>query len=568
MPTATVSDRSIPHNLEAERALLGSILLDNSALKIALPLLTSEEWYSTAHRVTWQMMLRMTENHRPIDLVTLSEELAQEGLLEKAGGPVYLSALTDAVPIGTTAGVDEYVRIVKAKAEARALINLSQNVTARVIAGEENAEEILADLRSSIRLVEPPKAAPIKRTAYPFIPEEAWHGVAKFYRMAMQKTSEASDNFHLAGFLTAVGAMLGKTVALGADSASYIYPNLYMLLVGDSGTCKDQASKRSLGLLQSADPDSFVVNHVASAETLVDEMCEAKKKLEEKETKGPLRTLLYLSELRDLIEKSKQKGAGTIVSKLCQAYDVPPYISARTRGQPTSIVREPVLSVQACTNPDWMLDLDVKDLQGGLGSRVCFVPGDPKPPDRRWQPPDPASTEAIIDRLKSVRLAYPLNSTRAFTITEAGEMLLDRWYIRQKTMANSDALIAKLSVRDIVHVYKVALIYAALDLHPVIEDYHVKAAIFFVDFLRDARPVLFEGHGFSPTQIAQAAAERIIQSRKRISYSEALGLFKRHGDSMLFKRITDSLCLPGGPIEVQMMGNRRPKRYLVWRGDN
>ena len=93
MPTVTASDRTVPHNLEAERALLGSILLDNQALNSALELLGKEDFYSEAHRITFEKMSDISEKNRAIDFVTLSEELAKGGLLGKAGGATYLSAL-------------------------------------------------------------------------------------------------------------------------------------------------------------------------------------------------------------------------------------------------------------------------------------------------------------------------------------------------------------------------------------------------------------------------------------------------------------------------------------------
>src|ERR1035441_5360584 len=101
MPTATVSERTVPHNLEAERALLGSILLDNSALNSALETLSKDDFFSAAHRVTFEKMAEISEKNRTIDLVTLCEELSKDGLIEKSGGAAYLAALTDGVPIGT-----------------------------------------------------------------------------------------------------------------------------------------------------------------------------------------------------------------------------------------------------------------------------------------------------------------------------------------------------------------------------------------------------------------------------------------------------------------------------------
>ena len=107
---------------------MGSILLDNGALNFALELLGKDDFYSEAHRLTFEKMAEISEKNRTIDLVTLSEELAKDGLLEKAGGAAYLAALTDGVPIGTMAAMGEYCRIVKEKSTIRRLINASNNV--------------------------------------------------------------------------------------------------------------------------------------------------------------------------------------------------------------------------------------------------------------------------------------------------------------------------------------------------------------------------------------------------------------------------------------------------------
>ena len=73
------TDRAVPHNLEAERALLGSILLDNSALNMALEVVGRDDFFSEAHRITFEKMVGISEKNRTIDLVTLSEELSKDG---------------------------------------------------------------------------------------------------------------------------------------------------------------------------------------------------------------------------------------------------------------------------------------------------------------------------------------------------------------------------------------------------------------------------------------------------------------------------------------------------------
>src|SRR5208282_3585368 len=148
MPTTTAADRVVPHNLEAERALLGSILLDNSALNLALEGVGKDDFFSEAHRITFDKMIAISERNRTIDLVTLAEELSKDGQTEKAGGAAYLAALTDGVPIGTSVAVSEYSRIVKEKSLIRRLINASNNVISRCLEGTDDPDTLI-DLAQS-----------------------------------------------------------------------------------------------------------------------------------------------------------------------------------------------------------------------------------------------------------------------------------------------------------------------------------------------------------------------------------------------------------------------------------
>ena len=148
MPNTGPSDRSVPQNLEAERALLGSILLDNSALNLALEGVGKDDFFSEAHRITFEKMVALSEKNRTIDLVTLSEEFSKDGQLEKAGGAAYLAALTDGVPVGTSIAVSEYSRIVKEKSILRRLINASHNVISRCLEGTDDPDTLI-DLAQS-----------------------------------------------------------------------------------------------------------------------------------------------------------------------------------------------------------------------------------------------------------------------------------------------------------------------------------------------------------------------------------------------------------------------------------
>lgn len=143
MTSTIVSEKAFPHNLEAERALLGSILMDNGVLNQALEIIDVNDFFSDGHRTIFEKMLVLSEKNRTIDLVTLSEDLSREGLLEKVGGAGYLAALTDGIPIGVSASIEEYSRIIKEKSLVRRLINASNNVITRCFEGVDDPETLI-----------------------------------------------------------------------------------------------------------------------------------------------------------------------------------------------------------------------------------------------------------------------------------------------------------------------------------------------------------------------------------------------------------------------------------------
>ena len=120
MPELAVAERTLPHNLEAERSVLGAILLHNDAFNLAAEVIDSRDFFRDAHRRIFDKMVKLTEHGDAIDLVTLKEELGRAGELDEIGGPAYITALVDGVPRSTN--VEHYARIIKEKATLRNLI--------------------------------------------------------------------------------------------------------------------------------------------------------------------------------------------------------------------------------------------------------------------------------------------------------------------------------------------------------------------------------------------------------------------------------------------------------------
>jgi replicative DNA helicase len=112
-----------PQNLEAERAVLGAILMDNETVFTVMEILDPPAFYQPSHRLIFGTMLELSERGEPIDIVTLTDRLRSAGSLDQAGGPDYIPTLADEVP--TSAGVGNYAKIVKEKATLRNLIETS-----------------------------------------------------------------------------------------------------------------------------------------------------------------------------------------------------------------------------------------------------------------------------------------------------------------------------------------------------------------------------------------------------------------------------------------------------------
>ena len=140
MPQA-VAERTLPHNLEAERSVLGAILLHNDAFNLAAEVIDATDFYRDAHRRIFDKMVKLVERGGAIDLVTLKEELGRSGDLDEVGGPAYITALVDGVP--RAMNIEHYARIIKEKATRRNLIFAATKIISTAYEAEEDSEFVL-----------------------------------------------------------------------------------------------------------------------------------------------------------------------------------------------------------------------------------------------------------------------------------------------------------------------------------------------------------------------------------------------------------------------------------------
>lgn len=126
-----------PQNLEAEQAVLGGILLDNTAINKVLEVLSLEDFYRESHRKIFRAMVDLSEQNEAVDAITLTDHLRRKNVLEQVGGAIYLTELLNSTP--TAANVRHHAKIIRQKAVLRSLITIATEI---VTQGYEDRDEV------------------------------------------------------------------------------------------------------------------------------------------------------------------------------------------------------------------------------------------------------------------------------------------------------------------------------------------------------------------------------------------------------------------------------------------
>ena len=148
MAETATADRTLPHNLEAERSVLGAVLIRNDAINHATEIIDADDFFREAHRAIFNSMIALSERNQAIDLVTLKDELARTGQLDGVGGPAYVASLVDGVP--RALNVEHYARIIKEKSTLRSLIYSANRILTTAYDGEQEADLQLDEAERAI----------------------------------------------------------------------------------------------------------------------------------------------------------------------------------------------------------------------------------------------------------------------------------------------------------------------------------------------------------------------------------------------------------------------------------
>ena len=190
---ATKADRIPPYSEEAERGVLGSILLDfDRALNLAVDSqITPDYFYVPAHRIIYEGMLQMLGQGQAIDVLTLAESLRTQERLDSVGGDGYLDQMIDATP--TAAHAEYYIDIVRQKFLLRAVINCARDAESACYTGEQSADSLLSEVEQAFLNITENQHGTI--TEWPNAVEEVMEYIEKVFQTKRGLGTGVSSGF-------------------------------------------------------------------------------------------------------------------------------------------------------------------------------------------------------------------------------------------------------------------------------------------------------------------------------------------------------------------------------------
>ena len=145
--------RTPPHNIEAEQAVIGSILIDPEAIENVISIVRSEDFYDNRHVEIFKAIEELYDENIPIDVISICDRLKTKGKLDMVGGELYVAQLADGVP--TSAHAETYAQIVRDKSILRSLISAASRVVEEAMSNNDvdeildNAERVIFEIAES-----------------------------------------------------------------------------------------------------------------------------------------------------------------------------------------------------------------------------------------------------------------------------------------------------------------------------------------------------------------------------------------------------------------------------------
>lgn len=347
----------------------------------------------------------------------------------------------------------------------------------------------------------------------PQLPEDVWSGLFSDYRATVAQTTEAADVFHFGCFAQVMGATLARR--LHVYHARRLYPNFNVALVGRTAVSrKDTAWSRARPLLDrlhtdldAENPVFQIIPGIGSAEGLLDALAGERKVV-----------LLNESELLSLLAKARQEALSNLIPKLSSLYDCPDWETLQTRNKKVKC-HEPFLSILSGTTHAWLqAAFTERDIYGGFANRFLYLCGEPKAPMPFPQKVDPDKETDIITKLNDIRMwadELRQQTNGELAVSEECKQTFAAYYGPYHKRCAIDSLTATLIPRIQTFIWKLALLYAAMDFSPEIRLDHLEPAIAAGNYLEQSVAAVFRSFGASRWKRNEDKLLSYLQSRGR-----------------------------------------------------
>jgi hypothetical protein len=466
---AAATDRLPPQNLEAERSVLGSILIDGRKIAEVRELLEARDFYRDAHQVAYQAMVDLDDEGRPIDAVTLADILIAQGRFEEIGGDDLLAECVEAVPHELHAAY--YAGIVKSRSKSRDVLEALTEGIDRVYSQQMTAEEVVDAVSRRVGALGSEIATKEEASSHPLpdrMGEKAFHGVLGEVVRIVAPQTEACREAILGQLLVAMGNVVGPRPFWQVDATRH-RANLFLCLIGPTGIARKGTSwDVTRWLVEKCEPElqkQGIAGGLSSGEGLIDAV---------KEQDGPL--LAVETEFARLLTSAGREHS-TLSTVLRQAWDGT-HLMLRTRNNPVFVENAFVSIIGHMTLSDLRLKMTENDLENGMANRFLWLAvyrdgilpegGDFASVTQALDPVVPGLIEAIDFARTDRAFERPVKKTRK------GRELWAELYTGPLSIPRTGHY-AQVTVRAAPMILRLALLYAIFDGSPQIDACHIEA---------------------------------------------------------------------------------------------
>ena len=539
-----------PHDLAAERAVLGAILLDPTTLA-ATASLEPDDFHKDAHRIIFATMRRLEAEGRGIDAITVAAALQQAGLFDVTGGQTTLALLQDEGHVASL--VPEYVQIIRERARQRGALRLSGELAEAALIGGPVLDARLGDVQR-VPVLDRSHSSTPRADFWPTLAHEALYGLAGDIVHAVEPYTEADPVATLTHVLVGLGNVAGRGphAAVGYDQ----HPGrIFAVLTGATGKGrKGTAESTPRHLLRQVDElweRTRVKTGLSSGEGLiyaVRDPLRVKQPLREGgrvvdyqevivDDGEPDKRLLVLEPEFAVTLKVIGRDTNTLSGQLRQAWDTGD-LATLTRNSPLRASGAHVSIVANVTEEEVRRYLTETERANGFANRFLWLLV-----RRSKVLPEPTAIPG--DELEP--LAQALRAVVGFART-VGPMVRDAdaramWAEVYPVLSEGHpGLVGAILNRAEAQVLRLSVLYALLDCSPMIRPAHLKAALAVWEYAEASARRIFGDRLGAP--IADVILDA-LRRRGPLRETDIHGLFARHKKAEEIQRALDTLLAAG-----------------------